>query len=126
MIKLSLLLVMTLLGSLGGFFFKGCTSLGLKISKFFILNLGIGGILYVAGALLNIWLLKLMPYTIVYPLTSITYRWTLILPYYYLLLFKGKGFQHWLCHYSVLAPAITLPKNPVKILFSQKNNAKTL
>lgn len=84
MIKITLLLVMTLLGSLGGFFFKRCTSQGLKISKFFILNLGIGGILYVAGALLNIWLLKLMPYTIVYPLTSITYIWTLIISYYFL------------------------------------------
>lgn len=79
LIKLVLLLCMTLLGSLGGFFFKKCTSRGLKLSGFFILNLGIGGVFYVLGALLNIQLLKMMPYTIVYPLTSITYIWTLIL-----------------------------------------------
>lgn len=84
MIKIALLLIMTLFGSLGGFFFKRCTSRGFKITKYFIVNLGIGGVLYVAGALLNIWLLKLMPYTIVYPLTAITYIWTLIISYYFL------------------------------------------
>lgn len=84
LIKLVLLLCMTLLGSLGGFFFKKCTSRGLKLSGFFILNLGIGGVFYVLGALLNIQLLKMMPYTIVYPLTSITYIWTLILSSFFL------------------------------------------
>jgi drug/metabolite transporter (DMT)-like permease len=84
MIKLVLLLLMTLLGSLGGVFFKRCTSRGFKITKYFIVNLGIGGILYVLGALLNIWLLKLLPYTITYPLTAITYLWTLVFSYYFL------------------------------------------
>lgn len=79
-----LLIAMTLLGSLGGYFFKRCSARGLKLSLYFIINLGIGGTLYVAGAVLNIWLLKLLPYTIVYPLTAVTYIWTLIFSYFFL------------------------------------------
>ncbi|WP_332237507.1 EamA family transporter [Sporolactobacillus sp. KGMB 08714] len=82
--EVSLLIFMTLLGSLGGFFFKRCTARGLRLSLYFIVNLGIGGIFYVAGALLNIWLLKLLPYTIVYPLTAVTYIWTLVFSYFFL------------------------------------------
>ncbi|GGL45409.1 EamA family transporter [Sporolactobacillus putidus] len=79
-----LLISMTLLGSLGGFFFKRCTSRGLSLSLYFAVNLGIGGAFYVAGAMLNIWLLKLLPYTIVYPLTAVTYIWTLVFSYFFL------------------------------------------
>lgn len=84
MIETTLLVAMTMLGSLGGYFFKRCTENGLKLSLFFIINLSIGGFFYVSGALLNIWLLKLLPYTIVYPLTSVTYIWTLIFSYFFL------------------------------------------
>jgi EamA-like transporter family. len=84
MIDITLLVAMTILGSLGGYFFKRCTMNGLKLSFFFMINLGIGGIFYVSGALLNIWLLKLLPYTIVYPLTAVTYVWTLIFSYFLL------------------------------------------
>lgn len=84
MIESMLLAAMTMLGALGGYFFKRCTQKGLKLSLFFTLNLSIGGCFYVGGALLNIWLLKLLPYTIVYPLTSVTYIWTLIFSYFFL------------------------------------------
>ena len=41
----------------------------------------IGGVLYLLSALLNIYILKFLDYSVVLPLTSITYIWTLILSY---------------------------------------------
>jgi uncharacterized membrane protein len=70
---------MTLFGSLGSYFFKKATVYLDAINKEFLLNLFVGGGLYLAGAILNIILLKAAPYTIVYPLTSITYIWTMFI-----------------------------------------------
>lgn len=39
----------------------------------------IGGAAYGTGALLNIYVLQFLPYTVVFPLTSITYLWTFAL-----------------------------------------------
>ena len=75
--------IMTLMGSLGGFFFKkGAAHLNLNNvikSLFLNLNLYIGGVLYVISAVLNIIALKYLPYSIVLPLTGITYIWTIII-----------------------------------------------
>lgn len=75
--------IMTLMGSLGGFFFKkGAAHLDFKNifkSVFLNLNLYIGGVLYVIAAVLNIIALKYLPYSIVLPLTAITYIWTIII-----------------------------------------------
>lgn len=75
--------IMTLMGSLGGFFFKkGAGHLDFKDifrSVFLNLNLYIGGVLYVIAAVLNIIALKYLPYSIVLPLTAITYIWTIII-----------------------------------------------
>lgn len=79
-----LLIIMTMAGACGGFFFKKATSKGLKISAHFILFLGIGGFFYLFSSILNIIVLKHMPYTIVFPLTSITYIWTLLISYFFL------------------------------------------
>lgn len=73
-----LLLIMTVLGSFGGYFFKKSTEIGLNriiFSKY----LYIGGFLYFISALINIVLLKYLSYMIVLPLASITYIWTLII-----------------------------------------------
>lgn len=72
--------VMTMMGSLGGFFFKKCSSggsLGLRtlLSPF----LYIGGLFYVLSALVNIWVLHYMAYSTLMPMLGITYIWTLIL-----------------------------------------------
>ncbi|MEH7354719.1 EamA family transporter [Neobacillus drentensis] len=75
---------MTFLGALGGYFFKRASSHSLGFNKGFLLNLCLGGIFYVLGALFNIVLLKYLPYTIVYPLSSITYLWTMVLSYFLL------------------------------------------
>lgn len=81
MLKIYLLFpIMTLLGALGGFFFKqGADKLNGILSLFTNWKIYIGGIFYVAAALLNIVALKFLPYSIVLPLTAMTYIWTMIL-----------------------------------------------
>ena len=75
-----LILVMTLLGSLGACFFKKSTE---KMDGIFTLlripSFYIGGVLYVSGALLNVILLRYMDYTVVYPMGSIAYIWSLVI-----------------------------------------------
>ncbi|WP_223070365.1 EamA family transporter [Paenibacillus caui] len=68
---LALIIMMTLLGSIGGVFFKmGATQ---KKTKYIF-----GGLLsYGLGSLLNIYLLKKLPYTVVMPANAFTFIWTL-------------------------------------------------
>ena len=79
-----LLMIMTIAGAFGGFFFKKATKNGFKISRYFILFLGLGGFCYLMSSILNIIVLKHMSYTVVFPLTSITYIWTLLISYFFL------------------------------------------
>ena len=73
-------LLMTLCGSLGALFFKRASGKrqGL-VSLLRTPQLYLGGCFYGVGALLNIVLLNVWEYSIVYPLTAITYVWTLFL-----------------------------------------------
>lgn len=76
--KVLLILVMTLLGSIGALYLKSASGNSIKLliqNKFLYL----GGFFYFISALLNIYLLSLMDYTIVLPATSLTYIWTLLL-----------------------------------------------
>lgn len=66
-----LLVLMTLLGSSGGVFLKKFGA-----SRRLIL-LMTGGTLYGAGALLNVYLLGRLPYSLVVPANSLTFVWTL-------------------------------------------------
>ncbi|MFT9056271.1 MAG: EamA family transporter [Ethanoligenens sp.] len=72
------ILIMTLLGSLGGFFFKkstnGATVWEIAKSKFVY----IGVVFYLTGAVANILVLKVLPYSVVYPMSAITYVWSMI------------------------------------------------
>lgn len=76
-----LLIIMTLMGAFAGFFLKKASAnLELSIKK--ILKnkyLYVGGILYLLSAFLNIYILSYMDYSIVLPLTSVTYIWTMII-----------------------------------------------
>ena len=76
------LLLMGFFASVASFFLKKSTSGGLSI-KGLILNpyFYLGGGLYVLSALLNLYLLKQLPYSIVVPLT---YIWTLGISYRFL------------------------------------------
>ena len=76
---------MGFLASCASFILKKSTSDGLSI-KGLILNpyFYLGGGLYVLSALLNLYLLKQLPYSIVVPLGSLTYIWTLGISYRFL------------------------------------------
>ena len=73
-------LVMTLLGALGAYFFKKSSVkadgiVSLLYSPAFYL----GGALYAASAILNVLLLRIMDYTVLYPMTAIVYIWSLVI-----------------------------------------------
>lgn len=75
------IIVMTVMGSFGGFFLKRASS-DLKLSNLLKnYNLYLGGLLYVGGALLNIYVLTILDYSVVLPLTSLTYIWTMLVSY---------------------------------------------
>lgn len=79
---------MTWLGALGGYFLKAASSYNINDERkklLFRLIAGIG--FYGFGAILNIVALRFLPYTTVFPLTAVTYIWTMILSY---LLLKEK------------------------------------
>ena len=78
LLLLALILIMTLLGSYGGFFFKKSATdhTILEIIKNKYLYIGI--LFYLSGAFINILVLKYMPYSVVLPLSSITYVWSVI------------------------------------------------
>lgn len=83
MFKLVLMVfIMTLSGSLGAYFFKKASSTADKLKNvIFEPSLYAGGAFYVFGAIVNIVILKYLPYTVVLPLSSVTYIWTLIISY---------------------------------------------
>lgn len=71
---------MTLIGASGAFFFKrSAEKMNGLFSLFRIPNFYLGGFLYVLSALLNVILLRFMDYTILYPMTAITYIWSLVI-----------------------------------------------
>lgn len=76
---LPFILLFTLLGAFGAFFFKRASSHGLQWSRHLMFSLLFGGVCYGSGALLNIYVLKKVDYTVVFPLTSITYVWTFLI-----------------------------------------------
>lgn len=75
------LLLMTLLGSVASLFLKKASGFTDLVSLIKNINLYIGGLLYVASAVLNIWVLRYLEYSVVLPLTSLTYIWTMLLSY---------------------------------------------
>lgn len=79
MINTIILLIMTLLGAFGSLLLKKAAESMSGINRKFIVFFLCGGFLYFFGALLNIYLLQKLPYSLVYPLTSITYIWTVII-----------------------------------------------
>lgn len=78
------LIVMTIVGAFAGYNLKKASAAkGLKkllLSR----NFYIGGLLYFLSALMNIYILKYLEYSVVLPLTSITYIWTLLISFYFL------------------------------------------
>lgn len=73
---------MTIMGAVAALFLKKASEFKNLKQLIFNINLYIGGILYFLSALLNIYVLRFLDYSIVLPLTSITYIWTMILSYF--------------------------------------------
>lgn len=72
--------LMTLVGALGAYFYK-IASAGepgllplLRRPSFWV-----GTLVYLTSSVLNIWLLRRLDYTVLYPMTAITYVWSLLL-----------------------------------------------
>lgn len=81
MIYYVLILAMTLMGAVASIFFKRASSSDGLIKLIMNANLYVGGGLYVASAVINIVVLRYLNYSVVLPLTSFTYIWTMILSY---------------------------------------------
>ena len=75
------LLIMTVLGSVASLFLKKASGTDGILAMKKNVNLYIGGFLYLASAILNIWLLRYLEYSVVLPLTSLTYIWTMVFSY---------------------------------------------
>lgn len=73
-------LAMTLAGALGAFFLKlGMDRVDGLSSLFRSPKLYLGGCFYLTGAALNILLLRKLDYSVLYPMTAITYIWSMAL-----------------------------------------------
>lgn len=79
-----LLLIMTIIGAVASLFFKQASNSKSIMELIKNKKIYIGGALYAASAIINIIVLKYINYSIVLPLTSMTYVWTLIISYYLL------------------------------------------
>lgn len=85
MIFAAALVLMSLLASVASFFLKKSTTGGLSIRRLLVNPyFYFGGILYVLSALLGMYLLKKLPYSVVVPLGALTYIWTLAISHQFL------------------------------------------
>lgn len=75
------LVIMTVFGSVASLFLKKASGSNGIIGMIRNKNLYLGGFLYLASAVMNIWILRYLDYSVVLPLTSLTYIWTMILSY---------------------------------------------
>lgn len=76
-----ILLIMTFCGAVASLFLKKASGAESFLGLFKNINLYIGGLLYLTSAVLNIYILRFLDYSIVLPLTSFTYIWTMLLSY---------------------------------------------
>jgi uncharacterized membrane protein len=78
---LLLILIGTWMGTIASVFFKKAS--GSSGFKALLTNkyLWIGGMIYVGSAVLNIIVLRYLDYSVVLPLTSITYIWTMLVSF---------------------------------------------
>ncbi|MGN0839039.1 MAG: EamA family transporter [Pyramidobacter sp.] len=79
-----LLIVMTFLGAAGSYFLKKASGSASFAALLQNLNLYTGGALYFLSAVLNIAVLRKLDYSIVLPLTAVTYIWTMLIAHWFL------------------------------------------
>lgn len=80
----ALLIVMTLMGAVAAFFLKKASGFKNITELIKNYNLYIGAGLYLLSAIINIIILRYLNYSVVLPLTSITYVWTMVISYLFL------------------------------------------
>ena len=78
------LIVMTMLGSVASLYLKKASGANGIFEMIKNRYLYIGGFLYFGSAVLNIWILRYLDYSVVLPLTSFTYIWTIGLSHMFL------------------------------------------
>ena len=83
MIIISCVILMTVMGSFGSFFLKKAAA-GEIADIIRNRNFYLGGILYFASLVLNVYLLTKLEYSLMVPLCSLSYVWTMILSCVYL------------------------------------------
>ncbi len=76
-----LILCMTFMGAVASVFFKKASGSEGILKMITNVNLYTGGFLYLAAAGINIIVLRYLDYSVVLPLTSVTYIWTMVLSY---------------------------------------------
>lgn len=79
-----LLIIMTMLGAIASLFLKKASSSHDLKELLKNKNLYFGAVLYLLSFVLNIVILRYLNYSVVLPLTSITYVWTMIISYLFL------------------------------------------
>ncbi len=79
MIYYILVACMTFMGSAASIFFKRASASGGIVQMLMNANLYIGGFIYLAAAAANIYVLRYLDYSVVLPLGSVTYIWTMVL-----------------------------------------------
>lgn len=79
-----ILIFMTLCGAVASLFLKRASSADGILKMLLNINLYLGAGLYLVSAVLNIFVLRFLDYSVVLPLTSITYIWTMVLSYFIL------------------------------------------
>jgi len=84
MIYIIILITMTLFGSIAAYYLKKVSSSETLMDTIKSKYLYFGGGLYVTAAVLNIYLLRFLDYSVVLPLTSLTYIWTMLISNRYL------------------------------------------
>jgi drug/metabolite transporter (DMT)-like permease len=75
---------MTIIASIASLFLKKASECDNILLSMKNVNLYIGGGLYVIAALLNVYILRYLEYSVVMPMGSLTYIWTMILSYRFL------------------------------------------
>ncbi len=81
---IAVLVVMTFLGATASLFLKKASGSEGLLALMQNVNFYLGGMLYLLAAVLNIYILKFLEYSVVLPLTSLTYIWTMALSYFVL------------------------------------------
>ena len=84
MIYFFLILCMTFMGAVASVFFKRASESDGLWKLLLNVNLYVRGFLYVAAAGINIVVLRYLDYSVVLPLSSVTYIWTMVLSYWIL------------------------------------------